>query len=106
MAKKIFEVAQILDMRPHSWAITTENFIKTERVPYLRQFVNYCLIIGFSKEELIEAWAEMMEIKSEGKDFAKSSEDLTLGEALSVFFGLLNYSETKKHYLAFLELCN
>ncbi len=106
MAKKIFNVALVVNMRPQEWAITTENYLKTERVPYLRRFVNYCKLVGVSTEELIKAWAEMLEIKSKEEHFEKSSEDLTTGEALSVLFAPLSYCETKKHYVAFLELCS
>lgn len=104
MAKEIFQSNEVKSIRPEfaPQLATGKNFLSCEQVDYLREIVVKARQKGYSQEEGCQAWARMLNNKSNQVD-CEDKGLLNLSEALTVLFQNICYYEAKQHYVAFLE---
>ena len=104
MAKEIFDSTDVKSIRPEfaPQLATGKNFLSCEQVDYLREIIVRAHQEGYSQEEGCQAWARMLNNKSNSVDY-ENKEQLDLSEALTVLFQNICYYEAKQHYVAFLE---
>ena len=104
MAKEIFDSTDVKSIRPEfaPQLAAGKNFLSCEQVDYLREIVVKARQKGYSQEEGCQAWARMLNNKSNQVD-CEDKGLLNLSEALTVLFQNICYYEAKQHYVAFLE---
>lgn len=92
---------KVLSYRPKGWKSTKQNYFSLREVVYLKKLVKFLKDKNFSHDNLLDAWDEMMHIKSSQKEISVQNR-VTLPEALALFFET-DYHSTKQHYVAYLE---
>ncbi len=102
--KGFFSAAELRAIRPLMVPELPKGsfYLGREQTPYLRKFILAARAHGYSHEDMMKAWATMLNNKSNLRGGVEG-ERLNLGEAVTFLFDRLGYYGAKLHYCAYTE---
>ncbi len=96
-----FANANITNMIPNEWPKAKGNYLLPVQAPYLKELITKAKENGYTKEEMLSAWCELLNMKSK-QALKPTEQELDLAQAMYLFFYDKSYYETKQHYAALL----